>query len=183
MSDFLHLIYSHTHDARTDDLYVHFFFCNVQMQSFISNLTFFQSLFFTQGMESDAMQTDEPEVKVTERGEIINRKDGLPNLHPNFAELELHPVVEREPESPREPESQREPRTLDELIHDEDLPTSLIVTNLESSIFSNEEQRVSANSIRISLLWEISAYARRKLNKIQSFCNFIFLGIRVFEYI
>ncbi|KAE8745890.1 hypothetical protein FOCC_FOCC007408 [Frankliniella occidentalis] len=65
-------------------------------------------------------------------GQIINSSDGLPNIHPNFSELELHPVPSAEKPNGR---------SLDELIHDEDLPTSLIVTNLGSSVFENEEQR------------------------------------------
>ncbi|KAJ1531789.1 hypothetical protein ONE63_000444 [Megalurothrips usitatus] len=68
-------------------------------------------------------------------GQIINSSDGLPNIHPNFSELELHPVP------CNERSNDGEMRTLDELIHDEDLPTSLIVTNLGSSVFESEEQK------------------------------------------
>lgn len=74
-------------------------------------------------------------------GQIINSSDGLPNIHPNFSELELHPVVSGE--RPNDGEV----RSLDELIHDEDLPTSLIVTNLASSVFENEEQKVIFNTV------------------------------------
>lgn len=69
-------------------------------------------------------------------GQIINSSDGLPNIHPNFSELELHPAADKERST------QGEIRSLDELIHDEDLPTSLIVTNLGSSVFQSAEQKV-----------------------------------------
>lgn len=77
-------------------------------------------------MESD-------EIFPSEDGNIIiNAVDGLPNVHPNYNELQLQTT---------ETKNSSESRTLDELIHDEDLPTSLIVTNLESSVFNNEESK------------------------------------------
>ncbi|XP_034252814.1 calcipressin-2 [Thrips palmi] len=74
-------------------------------------------------------------------GQIINSSDGLPNIHPNFSELELHPIVSDE--RPNDGEV----RSLDELIHDEDLPTSLIVTNLGSSVFENEDQKIQLEAM------------------------------------
>lgn len=65
---------------------------------------------------------------------IINAVDGLPNVHPNYNELELQTSETKN--------STDGSRTLDELIHDEDLPTSLIVTNIDSSVFHNEEAKV-----------------------------------------
>lgn len=65
---------------------------------------------------------------------IINAVDGLPNVHPNYNELELQTSETKN--------SSDDSRTLDELIHDEDLPTSLIVTNLDSSVFNSEEAKV-----------------------------------------
>ena len=90
------------------------------------------------GQESDAPMEigNEHDIDDSLAGQIINSSDGLPNIHPNFSELELHPATDIG-KSP-----QGEIRTLDELIHDEDLPTSLIVTNLGSSVFESEEQKV-----------------------------------------
>ena len=65
---------------------------------------------------------------------IINEVDGLPNVHPNYIELEL------QHDAPRQTSDGA--RTMDELINDEDLPTSLIVTNLDGCVFKNEEKKV-----------------------------------------
>ena len=81
-----------------------------------------------QPMESDEMFPSE------DGNIIINAVDGLPNVHPNYNELELQTTETKN--------SSEGSRTLDELIHDEDLPTSLIVTNLDSSVFHNEEAKV-----------------------------------------
>lgn len=82
------------------------------------------------------MDGNEQDVDDSLKGQIINSSDGLPNIHPNFSELELHPVPSDKTSSGGEI------RSLHELIHDEDLPTSLIVTNLGSSVFESEEQKV-----------------------------------------
>ncbi|XP_066998705.1 protein sarah [Anabrus simplex] len=74
----------------------------------------------------DPMSNDESDI-------IINEVDGLPNVHPNYIELEL------QRDTPQQ--NADGARSLDELIHDEDLPTSLIVTNLDSSIFKNEDKK------------------------------------------
>nr|CAD7193799.1 unnamed protein product [Timema douglasi]CAD7405300.1 unnamed protein product [Timema poppensis]CAD7569440.1 unnamed protein product [Timema californicum] len=74
----------------------------------------------------EAMSNDENDI-------IINEVDGLPNVHPNYIELELQrdaPCLNNDGA-----------RTLDELIHDEDLPTSLIVTNLDVAVFKDEEKK------------------------------------------
>lgn len=80
-----------------------------------------------------AVDFDEP-MSNDESDIIINAVDGLPNVHPNYAELELNC-------STRHHNADGE-HSLDELIHDEDLPTSLIVTNLESSVFKSDEKKV-----------------------------------------
>ncbi|GFG33133.1 hypothetical protein Cfor_12314 [Coptotermes formosanus] len=79
-----------------------------------------------------AVDSDEP-MSNDENDIIINEVDGLPNVHPNYIELEL------QRDAPRQ--NSDGARTMDELIHDEDLPTSLIVTNLDNSIFKNEEKK------------------------------------------
>ncbi|PSN53320.1 Protein sarah [Blattella germanica] len=79
-----------------------------------------------------AVDLDEP-MSNDETDIIINEVDGLPNVHPNYIELEF------QRDTPRQ--NSEGARTMDELIHDEDLPTSLIVTNLDSSIFKNEEKK------------------------------------------
>lgn len=79
-----------------------------------------------------AVDSDEP-MSNDENDIIINEVDGLPNVHPNYIELELQRDASRQ--------NSEGARTMDELIHDEDLPTSLIVTNLDSSIFKNEEKK------------------------------------------
>jgi hypothetical protein len=80
-----------------------------------------------------AVDSDEP-MSNDENDIIINEVDGLPNVHPNYIELELHH------DAPRQ--NSDGARTMDELIHDEDLPTSLIVTNLDGSIFKDEGKKV-----------------------------------------
>ena len=81
-----------------------------------------------------AVDSDEP-MSNDENDIIINEVDGLPNVHPNYIELEF------QRDTPRQ--NSDGARTMDELIHDEDLPTSLIVTNLDSSIFKNEDKKVN----------------------------------------
>jgi pyridoxal/pyridoxine/pyridoxamine kinase len=87
-----------------------------------------------------AVDSDEP-MSNDENDIIINEVDGLPNVHPNYIELELQCDASRQ--------NSDGARTIDELIHDEDLPTSLIVTNLDSSIFKNEEKKVMFRSVSI----------------------------------
>ncbi|XP_054271050.1 protein sarah-like [Macrosteles quadrilineatus] len=74
-------------------------------------------------MDEGRMSVDSDEGEM-----IINEIDGLPNLHPNYNDLQLN-----------QPTSQIEPRTIDELIHDEDLPMSVIVTNLDNSLFKKDD--------------------------------------------
>jgi hypothetical protein len=87
-----------------------------------------------------AVDSDEP-MSNDENDIIINEVDGLPNVHPNYIELELQHGVPRQ--------NSEGARTMDELIHDEDLPTSLIVTNLDGSIFKNEEKKVMCHSLSV----------------------------------
>jgi hypothetical protein len=88
-----------------------------------------------------AVDSDEPMSNDENDIIIINEVDGLPNVHPNYIELEL------QRDAPRQ--NSDGARTMDELIHDEDLPTSLIVTNLDSSIFKNEEKKVMFCSVNV----------------------------------
>lgn len=64
---------------------------------------------------------------------IINEVDGLPNLHPNYEQLELE--LERE-------KYDTNLRSIDELVHDEDLPTSVIVTNVDPRVFKDDDLKV-----------------------------------------
>lgn len=80
-------------------------------------------------MEEGRMSVDSDEGEM-----IINEIDGLPNLHPNYNDFDFNErtTVER--------------RTMFELIHDEDLPTSVIVTNLDNSIFKSDDLKVMCTS-------------------------------------
>lgn len=64
---------------------------------------------------------------------IINEVDGLPNLHPNYEQLELKFKREKDDSSFR---------SIDELVHDEDLPTSVIVTNVDPRVFKCDDLKV-----------------------------------------
>jgi len=86
-----------------------------------------------------AVDSDEP-MSNDENDIIINEVDGLPNVHPNYIELEL------QHDAPRQ--NSDGARTMDELIHD-DLPTSLIVTNLDGSVFKNEGKKVMFCSVDV----------------------------------
>lgn len=66
---------------------------------------------------------------------IINEVDGLPNLHPNFEQLQLEFDRERHIDDTNI-------RSIDELVHDEDLPTSVIVTNVDPRVFKGDELKV-----------------------------------------
>lgn len=66
---------------------------------------------------------------------IINEVDGLPNLHPNFQQLELEFDRERHI-------GDTSIRSIDELVHDEDLPMSVIVTNVDPRVFKSDELKV-----------------------------------------
>ncbi|XP_003696930.1 protein sarah [Apis florea] len=61
---------------------------------------------------------------------IINEVDGLPNLHPNYQQLELEFDIEK---------SRSDTRSIEDLVRDEDLPTSVIVTNVDPRVFKNDE--------------------------------------------
>lgn len=77
---------------------------------------------------------DEEESEDTENI-IINEVDGLPNLHPNFEQLELELDRERHI-------GDTCIRSIDELVNDEDLPTSVIVTNVDPRVFKGDELKV-----------------------------------------
>lgn len=64
---------------------------------------------------------------------IINEVDGLPNLHPNYQQLELEFDIEK---------NRSDTRSIEDLVRDEDLPTSVIVTNVDPRVFKNDELKV-----------------------------------------
>ncbi|XP_011493952.1 PREDICTED: protein sarah [Ceratosolen solmsi marchali] len=66
---------------------------------------------------------------------IINEVDGLPNLHPNFEQLNLNCLKDHSHENTTS-------RSLEDLIHDEDLPMSVIVTNIDPRIFKSDDLKV-----------------------------------------
>lgn len=83
-------------------------------------------------MEEGPMSVDSDEGEM-----IINEVDGLPNLHPNYNELNLN-----------ESNTQKDiPQTIADLVNDEDLPTSLIVTNLDSLLFKTDELKVDDSTL------------------------------------
>ncbi|XP_032673284.1 protein sarah [Odontomachus brunneus] len=71
---------------------------------------------------------------------IINEVDGLPNLHPNFEQLELEFDRERHI-------GDTSIRSIDELVHDEDLPTSVIVTNVDPRVFKGDELKPAIENL------------------------------------
>lgn len=79
---------------------------------------------------SDDMESEDTE------NIIINEIDGLPSLHPNLEQLELECTKNDSQEE--DPSS----RTLEDLIHDEDLPMSVIVTNVDPQVFKSDELKV-----------------------------------------
>lgn len=64
---------------------------------------------------------------------IINEVDGLPNLHPNYQQLELEFDIEK---------NRSDTRSIEDLVRDEDLPTSVIVTNVDPRVFKSDELKV-----------------------------------------
>lgn len=66
------------------------------------------------------MEHKEEDDSFQEDNVYINSEDGMPNIHPNIADLE------------HEPENQEEGDELD------DLPKSVIVTNIHSDVFADE---------------------------------------------
>lgn len=79
--------------------------------------------------------TEEEELEDTENI-IINEVDGLPNLHPNYEQLELTFTREKDDTNIR---------SIDELVNDEDLPTSVIVTNVDPRVFKDDDLKVINN--------------------------------------
>lgn len=86
-------------------------------------------------MEENRSSRDIMEDQELENSEniIINEVDGLPNLHPNYEQLELKFKRERDDTNIR---------SIDELVHDEDLPTSVIVTNVDPRVFKCDDLKV-----------------------------------------
>lgn len=62
---------------------------------------------------------------------IINEVDGLPGLHETTYNADFESLLEN-----------MDSATYEQLINDEDLPTSLIVTNVNSSLFNNDDLKV-----------------------------------------
>jgi len=96
---------------------------------------------------------EEEELEDTENI-IINEVDGLPNLHPNYEQLELKFKRERDDTN----------RSIDELVHDEDLPTSVIVTNVDPRVFKCDDLKV------INILYEIPPSKREPLLHRMTLC-------------
>lgn len=63
---------------------------------------------------------------------IINESDGLPGLHETTYSSDLESILENINSA-----------TYEQLINDEDLPTSLIVTNLNIEVFLKDHLKVS----------------------------------------
>lgn len=63
---------------------------------------------------------------------IINEVDGLPNLHPNYQQLELEFDVEKD-------NSNSTMRSIGDIVCDEDLLMSVIVTNVDPRVFKSDE--------------------------------------------
>lgn len=61
---------------------------------------------------------------------IINKVDGLPNVHPNYEQIDLNCKINQK----------NDQCCLEELIHDEDLPTSIIVTNVDPRVFKTDQE-------------------------------------------
>lgn len=82
-----------------------------------------------------SINTEDDEEPGESENMIINEVDGLPSMHPNFSQ----PDIEFEKgESFKDVNA----RTLDELVHDEDLPISIILTNIDPPVFTCEELKV-----------------------------------------
>lgn len=74
---------------------------------------------------------DEPEEP---ENMIINEVDGLPNVHPNYSQLQLELEGDRG-------QGDSGSRSLPDL-NDEDLPTSVIVTNVDPRVFKSDDVKV-----------------------------------------
>lgn len=86
-----------------------------------------------------------------ESGYYVNERDGLSNQHPAFP-FEIH-----------EPESDEHNDVLD------DLPTSIIVTNIHSEVFQNEELKFEMEALfrefsdDVSFQW-LKSFRRLRVN-------------------
>lgn len=75
---------------------------------------------------------------------IINEVDGLPSLHKDYQDDDVDYEKDRPDPSAR---------TLDDLIHDEDLPTSVIVTNVDPRVFIDNDAKVAFHSNKIKMIY------------------------------
>lgn len=80
---------------------------------------------------SDVVEGEDPE---DPENIIINEVDGLPKLHPNYEQL-------KKSEDGRDIDD-TDIRSIDELVQDEDLPTSVIVTNVDPRVFKGDDLKV-----------------------------------------
>lgn len=68
---------------------------------------------------------------------IINEIDGLPSLHKNYQDDDIDIEYEKDPSI----------RTLVDLVHDEDLPTSVIVTNVDPRVFIDDDVKAEIEGL------------------------------------
>ncbi|XP_033210756.1 protein sarah isoform X2 [Belonocnema kinseyi] len=90
-------------------------------------------------MEKGINTEDDEEPGETETM-IINEVDGLPSMHSNYSQLDIE---FEEGESCKDLNA----RTLDELVHDEDLPMSIILTNIDPLVFTCEELKADIEKL------------------------------------
>lgn len=90
--------------------------------------------------KNHSFNVDEDEEPGESENIIINEVDGLPNMHPNFDQLEYD-------FEEKEDCSDVNARTFDELVHDEDLPMSIIVTNVDPRVFKCDELKVTIETL------------------------------------
>ena len=67
---------------------------------------------------------------------IINEVDGLPNLHPNLKNSNFQFNDDQDCDNIAS-------KSIEDLVNDEDLPTSVIVTNVDPRVFKSDELKVN----------------------------------------
>lgn len=93
---------------------------------------------------------------------IINEVDGLPNLHPNYQQLELEFDVGKG-------HNDTNTRSIEDLVHDEDLPTSVIVTNVDPQVFKSDELKVGKthNKVQYNVYTSVQTFLFSLQHKIE----------------
>ena len=104
-------------------------------------------------VHSDIMDTEDSE------NIIINKVDGLPNLHSNLDQLDYQYSDERNCDS-------QTAKTLEDLVNDEDLPMSVIVTNLDPRVFKSDELKV-----KLFLFNVFNFFVKNIIIKLLFFCR------------